>query len=267
MKYALLFVVTLALLGGAYASVRTIRRGGDVHIDVPTAVDYRALEASAAPSSLPAIEGASPPPSSVPSSAPAALTPVADVLPPEVNIASVFYPQAPDADWSQPWQETCEEASIALVANTYKNEEWSRAEFKQQLLELVAWENEHYGDYRHTDQEQMVQILRDVYDLHAVIHEDPSLDEVKRLLANGHLLIGTFSGKELGNPYYSNGGPTYHALVLKGYTSSNRIITNDVGTKRGADYVFRWATLQQALRDYADPITGGDRRIIEVLPP
>jgi hypothetical protein len=113
----------------------------------------------------------------------------------------------------------------------------------------------------------MVRILREVYDLRAVIHDDPSLADVKGLLAKGHLLIGTFSGKELGNPYYSNGGPVYHALVVKGYTASDRIITNDVGTKRGADYVFRWTTLKQALRDYADPITNGAQQIIEVLPP
>ncbi len=77
----------------------------------------------------------------------------------------------------------------------------------------------------------------------------------------------TFAGKEIGNPFYSNGGPTYHAMVIKGYKAGQKIITEDVGTKRGEDYVYPWKVLDGALHDYTVPIDSGAKEMIEVIPP
>ena len=48
------------------------------------------------------------------------------VLPKELNLAMTFYSQAPFVDWSEPWQNACEEASILLVANTYYKHNWTK---------------------------------------------------------------------------------------------------------------------------------------------
>jgi hypothetical protein len=40
-------------------------------------------------------------------------------LPNELNIDLPFYTQAPTGNWDYPWQDACEEASVALVANVY----------------------------------------------------------------------------------------------------------------------------------------------------
>lgn len=76
-----------------------------------------------------------------------------------------------------------------------------------------------------------------------------------------------FSGKELGNPYFSNGGPLYHVLLVKGYKYPDKIITNDVGTKNGANYIYTWDVLKSAMHDFATPIQDGEKKILEVLPP
>ncbi len=82
-------------------------------------------------------------------------------VPPELNIKMTFYPQAPSGDWSEPWQEACEEASILLVANTYYNHNWTRQQFGDEILKLVDWENNTFGDYKNTNAKQIVQMLQD----------------------------------------------------------------------------------------------------------
>lgn len=185
----------------------------------------------------------------------------------EVNLKVPFYSQAPLGDWSMPWQEACEEASSLLVANAYFEHNWTREEFNTQILKLVDWENQKFGDYKHTDVSQTSEILNEYLGLKTIIHENPTVDDVKKVLSSGHLIIMTFAGKHLANPNYKNGGPNYHAMVIKGYRADGKIITNDVGTRNGEDYVYTWDTLQNSLHDYAEPIENGPKRMIEVLPP
>lgn len=190
-------------------------------------------------------------------------------VPPELNLAMAFYSQAPFENWDYPWQEACEEASVLLIANTYFQHHWTREQFRDEILKLVEWETKEFGDYKHTTADQTAKILRDYLHLKPVILENPSFEDVQQSLAKGYLLVGLFAGKKLGNPFYRNGGPNYHAMVIKGYKSgdsaaTHKIITQDVGTKRGEDYVYRWSVLQKAMHDYAEPIEDGVPRMIEV---
>jgi len=190
-----------------------------------------------------------------------------ETVPKELNIKMAFFPQAPFADWGSPWQDACEEASILLVANAYDHHNWTRENFRDQILNLVDWENENFGDYKNTNAQQIAQMLQNYLNLHSVIHRNPTFEDVQQVLARGHLIIMTFAGKEIGNPFYKNGGPDYHAMVIKGYKEGRKIITEDVGTQHGEDYVYPWQTLQNALHEYAQPIDNGAKVMIEVLPP
>lgn len=187
-------------------------------------------------------------------------------LPDSLNLKMVFYSQAPFSDWGMPWQEACEEASVLLVANTYLHKNWTREQFRDEILKLVDWEKQHFGDYKHTTVAQTAQILNEYLGLKTVIHEAPSYADIKQILNRGHLIVMTFAGKRLGNPNYRNGGPNYHAMVIKGYKEGEKVITEDVGTKNGENYVFSWGVIQNALHDYAEPIENGPKRMIEVLP-
>lgn len=188
-------------------------------------------------------------------------------LPAELNLKAVFYAQAPFANWDLPWQEACEEASVLLVANEYFGHNWSRSDFNDEILKLMDWQNERFGDYKHTNVDQTAKMLTDYLGLKTVIHENPTFEDVQRVLARGNFIVMTFAGKKLGNPNYRNGGPLYHAILVKGYKEGEKIITHDVGTRNGEDYVYSWSVVENALHDYADPIESGAKRMIEVLPP
>jgi hypothetical protein len=81
------------------------------------------------------------------------------------------------------------------------------------------------------------------------ILENPSIEELKRELAQGHLIVAPFAGRMLGNPFYSGEGPYYHMMVIKGYDQTN-FITNDVGTKRGLNFIYPYQTIMNSLHDY-----------------
>ncbi|MCX6734867.1 MAG: C39 family peptidase [Candidatus Peregrinibacteria bacterium] len=189
------------------------------------------------------------------------------VVPKELNLAMTFYSQAPFVDWSEPWQNACEEASILLVANTYFNHNWTKEEFRDEILALVKWENKTFGDYKSTNAQQITKMLDEVYNLKSIIHTSPTFADVQKIIDNGHLIIMTFDGRKLGNPFFTNGGPDYHSLVIKGYKEGEKVITEDVGTQHGENYVYAWKTIENANHDYATPISNGAKMMIEVLPP
>lgn len=185
-----------------------------------------------------------------------------------LNIEMPFYTQAPHSNWDYPWQEACEEASVILVANLYKEMNLGLEEYNSELLELVNWEMEYFGAYEHTTVKQTAEMLLSQYELESTIHEDPTFEDIQAILNKGHLIIAPFAGKYLGNPNFRNGGPIYHMLVIKGYDASKmQIVTNDVGTRNGENYVYDWNVIENALHDWHDDdILLGDKLIIEVLP-
>jgi hypothetical protein len=64
--------------------------------------------------------------------------------------------------------------------------------------------------------------------------------------------------KTLNNPYYSNGWPDYHVMVVRWYDDTS-YITNDVWTKRWDWYVYSNDILSSSLRDY-----NGERNVLVV---
>lgn len=196
-----------------------------------------------------------------------ATTPLSQKLPKELNFDMPFYSQAPFGNWDYPWQEACEEASILLIANVYQQKNWTAEQFNNEILKLVEWEKKRFGSYEHTDVQQTAAMLKEYFGLKSIIHDNPTFEDVQEVLNKGHLVVMTFAGKKLHNPNYTNGGPNYHAMVIKGYKQGNKIITEDVGTRRGENYVYSWDVIQNSLHDYAEPIENGAKRMIEVLPP
>jgi hypothetical protein len=205
-----------------------------------------------------------------PKADPAPTTPVTDsgALPEQLNIEVPFYTQAPTGNWDYPWQDACEEASVALIANVYLNKNWTRDEFNAELLALVDWQGKNDMDYHDTTVAETAEFMKVNYGLESIVHENPTFENIQKILADGHLIIGGFAGKQLYNPNFTNGGPIYHMLVIKGYDSAKQqIVTNDVGTRNGADYVYSWTVMENALHDWnPTDINAGAKLILEVLP-
>ncbi len=264
-RIAIIVVLGFALIGGAAFAYRGAIRemlAERAKPELPPAVPYQPQPElpqeepaeEPAPIEEPAASDA-PEPEPAPDPAP---TPAPRPAPSagQANLAVPFTPQAPHADWSMPYQEACEEASLMMVHAYLANAgAFTPDEADRQIKALVAWQTERFGYYEDTDAEETAAIAREYYGYaasHAVAIA--SMEEVKREIDKGNAVILPAAGKLLKNPYFSGDGPRYHMLVAKGYTKDGKIITHDPGTRRGADFLYDEATLWNAIHDW----NGGD---------
>ena len=183
-----------------------------------------------------------------------------DALPEEINIAVPFTPQAPYAVWDPLHDDACEEASLIMFSAFYKNKKsWSKEEAELAIQDLVKWEQEKYGYFEDTTSEQGMEMLEKFFKLSgAKVIYDITIDDIKKALAQGKPVVVPAAGKLLKNPYFRGGGPLYHMLIIKGYTKDGRFITNDPGTRRGADFTYDMDALYNAIHDWRE-----DRDILQ----
>lgn len=187
-------------------------------------------------------------------------------LPTEMNLAVPFFPQAPDADWSLPWKEACEEASLVLAAYYLNDQELSKEQFKKDIIAMVAIEKEMFGDIVDTNVEQTAQVFERYYGIGTTkIIDNPTVEQIKAELVQWHPIVAPFAGRELGNSFFTNGGPRYHMLVIRWY-DAKYFYTNDVWTKQGKNFPYNYATIMSALHDFVKPEDGemidGAKRIL-----
>lgn len=168
----------------------------------------------------------------------------------EINLDVPFSTQAPLVNWDLPYQEACEEASMLLVHRFYTGEPLIPTIADQEILKLVEWEKKTFGYYEHTTAEETARILREYFGYQDVeVRYDISIEDIKNEVVQGRPVIVPFAGRLLGNPNYKQPGPIYHMLVVKGFTKDGHIITNDVGTRRGHNYVYDPNVFWNAIHD------------------
>lgn len=180
-------------------------------------------------------------------------------LPDSLNLAVPFTSQAPHANWDARHEEYCEEASALMAGRYFQGRVIENPDDADAAMrELETWQLEHFGYFESTTAAETEAMIEDVYDLTVTIVSDVTADAMKQTLAGGSLVILPAAGRELGNPYFQRPGPIYHMLIVKGYTADGRFITNDPGTRRGADFVYTADRLLNAVGDYnhGDPTNG-----------
>ena len=104
---------------------------------------------------------------------------------------------------------------------------------------MKNWEVEKFGYYEDTDAAETAIILKEYFNLpNTTVKPITSWDDVKREIAAGRPVIVPTAGRDLHNPNFTGAGPAYHNIVIKGYLKDGRFITNDPGTRKGADYIY-----------------------------
>ncbi len=207
-----------------------------------------------------------------PTSVSASATPVVTTktspqpLLPEVNLAVPFTVQAPHANWDDPYGEFCEEASVLMAISYIKGEKIPNADVADaKLLAIKAFEDQRFGYYKDTTVAETVTIIKEFYNYKNVkLLQNPTASDIKSSLAAGKLVVIPAAGRLLGNPYFTAPGPIYHMLVIKGYTTDGKFITNDPGTRHGADYLYTENTIMNAIHDWPgnENIEQGEKVVI-----
>ncbi len=184
-------------------------------------------------------------------------------LPKSIHLDVPFTSQAPEKNWDQPWQDACEEAAALMLDAYYKEYRLSPLFAKDELLKMVAWEEEQgWGGSIHI--ERIQRLIKHQFNMDSRIIEDPTIEQIKGYLALGHPVYVVADGKALPNPHFTNGGPEYHAVIIRGYTEDS-FITNDPGTQFGENFIYEYNDLMNAIRDWNNGDVKNGRRVVLVL--
>lgn len=185
----------------------------------------------------------------------------------EVNLDIPFTSQAPNQSWVLPFKEFCEEASVLMVMSYVNRQLISTHDYAaQKMLEIKAFEEKRFGYYQDTNAEETATIIREFYKYNKVkVVYDPKIEDIKKALAEGKAVIMPAAGRMLGNPYFQVPGPLYHMIVIKGYTKTGNFITNDPGTRHGADFIYAPDVLMNANHDWNGGDINNGRKVIIIV--
>lgn len=168
------------------------------------------------------------------------------------NIPVPYTVQAPDGDWSQPWQDACEETVIAIVDRYYAGHgSFNKEEAKAAILNIITIKEKYIGKSLDEKAETIIAIINNFLPWEAYIIENPTLEQIKSEIDNKRPTIIPVHGKYLYNPYFKNGGPDYHSIVISGYDEENRqFIVQEPGTRHGLDFRYSYDTIINAMHDF-----------------
>ena len=190
-------------------------------------------------------------------------------LPSKVYLNIPFLCQAPYGNWSQPWQDACEEAAVIMAMAFVKGDPVTRGSGNQDILKMVAFQEKQYGGHFDLTAKECVKLINDYYKFDKVeLKDNFTIEDIKTELAQRHVVIAPMAGRMLRNPYYTPPGPAYHYIVFKGYDErSGAFITNDAGTRRGKNFRYKYQTAYNAIHDWTGSkgTVGRGRKAIIVI--
>lgn len=172
-------------------------------------------------------------------------------LPSKKEIEVPFTSQAPAGDWSEPWQNACEETSIYMVSSFYAGDEIKQAAATKRLREIFAVKVE---DFKISKDESLQTIADLIVTLSLPwktrIVYDPTVDDLKtELTLNNPIIVPVFA-PALSSIYPIASSADYHVIVLTGYDDSDSVfIINDPGTSDGKGVRIPYETFMSAIHD------------------
>jgi len=172
----------------------------------------------------------------------------------QVNIEVPFTSQAPFGDWNDlRLQDACEESSVLMAMKWINAEALSAIEAREEIFAISKFQKDNYGTYTDTSaQDTLDRIIKGYFDYDkAELKYNFSIEDMVSELNKANLIIVPTNGQKLNNPHYSGIGPERHMLLIKGYDrTSSEFITNDPGTRHGANFRFNFDNLYDSIRDY-----------------
>lgn len=216
----------------------------------------------------PAVPSEMPRPTPTAKPSPGVPKPSPTPVPEQVNLSVPFTSQAPLGVWDADHEEFCEEAA-ALMAASYLTGDRSitdPATADARLYDLKSWEVSVLGHFEDTTAAETARMLTEKLKASPVkLVYNPTAAEMRQFLAAGRLIIVPSAGRMLGNPYFTAPGPVYHMILLKGYTKDNSFISNDPGTRHGANYVYPETTVMQAMHDWNNGDVNNGAKVVIVV--
>lgn len=162
-----------------------------------------------------------------------------------------FTSQAPYGNWAEPWQNACEEATIAMVDAYYTNDNFSSpAHARDEILHIFDLKEQMFGYSLDETVDVMTAIINTHLSWHAYTVDNPSIAQIKAEIDAKRPVILPASGVELSNPFFHS-DPNYHTVVITGYDDDTReFITHEPGTQHGLDFRYSYDKIIASMHDF-----------------
>lgn len=177
---------------------------------------------------------------------------VSEQIPESKNLNVPFSPQAPQADWQEPWLNACEETSIIMADNFYRDKKISPEQARAQILKILEVKEESFGESKDESMERVAEIIN-LADLSwkAIVSVNPLLNDIKKELAEGRPIIAPVDVRLLINSPYVGTNIDYHVLIISGYDEkAEEFIVQDPGIKSGKNDRYGYQNFYDAINDY-----------------
>jgi hypothetical protein len=183
-----------------------------------------------------------------------------------------FTAQAPFGNWAdQRQQNGCEEASALMVIKWARQQTLTKEIALKEITKLADWLKKKHGESRDSSAQDTVNwIFKEYFKYDKVqLKKMATLNDIIGELTKGNLIVAPMNGQLLRNPNFKQPGPERHMLVIIGFDPiKKQFITNDPGTRNGANYRYNYTTLYNAIRDYPTgynkPIKKVEKNIIVI---
>ncbi len=177
---------------------------------------------------------------------------VITTIPQAKNLNVPFTDQAPKANWQEPWLDACEETSIIMADNFYKNTKITPDQAKQQILAILAVKDQHFGVSKDESMERIAEIVNLAkLPWKAVVSVNPLLNDIKKEIAQGHPVIAPIDPSLLKNSPYTGDSLKYHVLIISGYDDkTKKFIVQDPGSTGGKNNTYDYQNFYDAINDY-----------------
>lgn len=167
------------------------------------------------------------------------------------SLSVPYTSQAPFGDWSQPWQDTCEETSILMTDYFYASKNISKETARDEILRILRIKENTYGFSLDENATKVASMINNFFPWEAYLVYNPTLDEIKSQIDSGHPVIVPYYGKALYNPYFSRSGPEYHMNVIVGYDDeTQKFIVHETGMNTGSNFKYAYNTILDAIHDF-----------------
>ena len=174
------------------------------------------------------------------------------VVPETAYLKVPFFCQAPHENAAS-WEihhASCEEAAVLqAVYYDQRADSVDRDTVDAVLRRMIDWQMEHFKVHKDIHADSVKMLMKGFFGYKGedvLILRNAQIKDIKEWVAKGYPVIAPTYGRLLHNPFFKTPGPEYHMVTVIGYTR-DRLITNDVGTKRGKDFTYDLDTFKKSM--------------------
>lgn len=177
-------------------------------------------------------------------------------------LAVPFTSQSPRGIWIEPWQNACEETVTIMVDHFYKGDtSLSTHAAETSILWMYNTKTRRFGWSLDENASTIVQWINDYLPWEAHVVETPTIAMMQAEIDAGRPIILPVYAPYLSNPFFS-GFFAYHTIVLSGYDDEKKVfITQEPGTRRGANFTYSYETILKAMHDFVPGGTHTSRQV------